>query len=395
MKKYFVLQLKRLLKVLPPVLLVVAVLFGSMTLIYGEITKMLDKGDTQMKAQIALVGDLNDSYLELGLAALKTFDSSRMALEIVPMTMKDAERAMEKGDIAAIIVVPEAFIENALHGDIRPLKYITTSGAVGLTSILKDELTSVINNIMVNTQKGIYGAGDAADAMGDNGNHVYQISLKYAEFIFDRSKVYQVEELGNADQLGLDGYMLCGLSVLMLMLVCLPFAPMLVKKDLSLGRMLAAGRQGATKQILCEFAAYFAGLLVILAILLTCLSGIGIWNVTVPAVLHCIPILLTVGAMSFLLYEISTDLISGVLLQFFVILAMGFISGCLYPIYFFPKSVQTLAGYLPMGIARAQLSGCITGVFSTGSDTALLLYGVAFFLCAVGVRKWRISGVRG
>ncbi len=399
MGRYFYLQLKRLARYIPLSVLVVAILFGSLGVVYTQAVKLLDDSQQEVRLKVAMVGSLDDSYLQLGLAALQTFDSSRMALEIVEMDENDARRAMEQGDIAAMVIVPEGFLEAAMRGDIMPLKYVTTSGAMGLVSILKEEITQVINQILVHAQKGIYGAGNAAsDAGASAGQVINGISIQYVEFIFDRSQVYSVKELGVGDDLGLEGHMLCGLSVLFLLLACLPFAPLRIRRDLALGRMLASRRKCVTGQVAWDFGAYSIAVFVILGVLVALLRFSGAvradrWEVY--ELLHLLPVAVMVAALSFLLYELTGDLISGVLIQFFAILVMSFISGCLYPIYFFPETVQKMARYLPTAIAREQLSGLVTGRFSSRADWALLGFGAVFFLCALAVRKYRTAVVRG
>ena len=102
-----------------------------------------------------------------------------------------------------------------------------------------------------------------------------------------------------------------------------------------------------------------------------------------------------VASFSFLLYELTADLISGVLLQFFVTLCLCFISGCLYPNFFFPEIVQKIAAVLPAGIARMQLAGCITGEISPHLTQGLLGYSVMFLAIALLIRLYKVKGTRG
>jgi len=95
------------------------------------------------------------------------------------------------------------------------------------------------------------------------------------------------------------------------------------------------------------------------------------------------------------MYELASDLVSGVLLQFFGTLALCFICGCLYPITFFPDSVQKIAAFLPVGLARMQLADCILLKHTLQTTLALLGYGCLFALCAALVRKYKVAGVRG
>ncbi len=396
MRKYFVVQLKRILHILPLVLLIFAILCGCLYGVYTQTAELLSEEELQLRLKVAMVGSLDNSYLQLGLAALQTFDASRMALEVVTMEEDQAKRAMERGDIAAMIVIPEGFIEKALHGEILPLKYVTTSGAIGMVAILKDEITAVINEILIHAQKGIYGAGNAAQLGGANANQVIgKISLEYVDFILARSKMYSAQEVKLEGSLGMRGHIISGLCTLLLLLVCLPFAPVRIRKDLSLCRMMASKGKGIAGQMLCEYGVYFMGLLFIAFLAMGALGMAGVVDVSLIGFVHLLPVIATVAGLSYFLYEMTEDMISGVLLQFFAILVLGLITGCMYPIYFFPEAVQNIAHYLPTGMAREQIGGWITGQFSLGNAGGLLAYGGVFFMGAVFSRRYRMAADRG
>ncbi len=396
MGKYLYLQLKRLLRIIIPVLLVATVLFGCLALAYQAAVSLGDDTQEQAKLRVGVVGTVGDTYLELGMMALTTFDSSRLALSFEEMEEDQAEIAMRRGKIVAFVVIPDGFMDEAMHGHIMPLKYVSTSGSVGLVSLMKDEITQIVENIMIETQKGIYGAGNAAQSVGASGSAaINDISLEYMDFIFARSKMYRVSELGGTDGMGLEEYLLSGFCVVMLMLVCLVFAPVMVRRDMSLGRVLSAGNRSVLGQVICDFTVYFLGIFCVVIVLMLFAVATGWVDLSIGVLLQWAPIVIAVGGMSFLLYELSTNMISGVLLQFFVSLALCFVSGCLYPISFFPDSVQRLSGYLPTGIARAQLAASFAGDLDALGVILLLGYGVIFFVLAAIVRKVKVALVRG
>ena len=396
MRKYFIIQLKRLLRILPPILIVAAILFGCLAVVYDAIVSLEEEEGAQKKYQVGIVGTAGDTYLKMGLAAVESFDSTRYSVEFVEMTEPEAESAMRRGSIAAFLVIPDNFLDEAMYGNIIPLKYVCTTSAMGLVSMIKDEISQLIETMLIEAQKGIYGSGNALDDHGlDGGKIVGQISLEYVDLVFSRSRMYTVTEMKKFDGLGMGGYMLSGLCVVLFLLVCLTFAPVMIRPDQSLARVLAAKRRPAVAQVLCDFAVYMVGVLGVAAViwlLVVVKAGQGIPLLTV---LRCVPALFALSAMSFLLYEASSDLISGVILQFFVALVLSFISGCLYPITFFPDSVQRLSNWLPTGLARLQLAGCILGKSSLETTMVLLGFGCAFLAVTIVIRRIKVSGVRG
>lgn len=410
MKTYFYLQLKRIFRIFPYVLLVAVLLFGSQMALFGGILKLSSSSADQKLFQIAIVGDTEHSFLQFGLSALESFDSSRFAIKIIEMDEEDAKEAIETGDISAYVVIPKGFIKNAIHGDVGTLKYVTTPGSIGLVSIFKDEITKVVSDVVVNSQKGVYGLADAMDANGQeqfSNEKLNDLSIEYVDFILSRSHLYKMEILGIADHLPLPLYFFCGITILFLLLIGLPCAPLFIKKDLSLNRVLASKGISSWKQILCEYFSYFASLAVILlfifsviAIIASNIRAISELNLfdfsTMPMLaLKILPMLAMIAAFSFFMYEVSSDLVSGILLQFFISLSLAYVSGCLYPIFAFPETIQKLSALLPTGIARTYLANCMIGnnLFSVLIGT--LLYLVLFIGLAIFVRTRKILKAKG
>lgn len=401
MRKYFLLQCKRVLRILPFVLAVTAVLFGALSGAFLAVKQLSEDSDSHNKFKVGVVGNAGDTYLQMGLAALQSMDSSRFSVELQMMTQQEAKAALSGGKIVAYVSVPDDFLQEAFYGNIIPLQFVVRGSAGGLVTILKDEITGAVETLLLETQRGIYGVGDALEDAGYgslSGTHINKISLKYVEFVLDRGKVYTTEELGISDGLGLEGYLLCGLSVIMLFLVCMPFAPLQIQSDQALRRLLASRGVGAGKQIACEFTSYLLGLTVLVLPVLWAASSTGVlqdYSVTGQDTLQVLPVLLMVAAFSFFLYELVRDYVSGVLVQFFAAVFLCFFSGCIFPVYTLPKAVQPVANLLPAGAARRQLAQCLTDQQSLAPLMLLLCYTAVLLAGAVLLRKKRMENVRG
>lgn len=401
MKKYFLLQLKRVLRFLPWGLTVVLVLFGCMSLVYNAMVVAQEAEDAADRAKIAVgvVGTAGDQYLQWGLAAMQ-FDSTAMSIQLRPMEEAAAIESMKAGKIAAYIVFPEAFVGEALSGNVQQIRFVSTAGASGLVSILKEEITAIVGHILVACESGSYGVGDALTGTGNDhlwGQHVNDLALDYVDFLFARNKMYRVESLAVQDAVPFDRYMLSGLTVLLLMLSCLPFAPLYIRSDRALARVLRSKGIGAVAQTLAEFGGYCAGLCLLLGAVSLVLGYGGLlpaetagWRLFVGA----LPSLFVMAALSFLLYALSDHLISGVLLAFFVTLALCFLGGCMYPVQIFPDSIQRLAAVLPTGLTRQSLTGCFMGM-KAGHVWALLGYGGFFLALATAIRGYQAGKVQG
>lgn len=400
MKKYFLLQLKRGSRFLIWGLCVVLVLFGCMTMVYNAMVTAENEeteAETQ-KIKIGVAGTTQHKYLQWGLAAMK-LDSTAMSLQLVGMEESEAMDALLRGEIMAYFVFPDNFVDDAMYGDVHKLRFVSRMGATGLISIVKNEIISLADSILIACESGSYGVGDAVDDNGSPetyGKHVNDLSIEYVDFLLDRSKMYNVESTAQ-NNASIDQYMLSGLTVTMLMLSCLPFAPLYIRADQSLFRVLRARRVGPVRQTVAEFAAYLLVMMVLLAAVSAVLHFGGMMpeeTSLLGVFAGALPTLTMMAALSYCMYTFSDHIISGVLLSFFVILALCFVGGCMYPIYFFPLSVQSLAAVLPTGIAWQSMLDCFTGASVTGTG-ALLAYSAAFLAIAVGVRAYRAGKSRG
>ena len=401
MGRYFVLQLKRTARFLPYGLCVAVILFACLGVVYQALMTAQEAEDEEnaMKVTIGVVGTAEDKYLQWGMAAMQ-FDSTAMSIDLLQLEEDAAMEALRRGEIAAYVVFPENFIEEALYGNVQQLRFVSTAGAAGLVSIIKDEITVIVDDILVACESGAYGVGDALSDNGHGhlwGKHVNDLSLEYVDFLFDRSKMYQLIPLQQENYVPFERYMLGGLTVLLLMLVCLPFAPLYIRADQSLPRLLRSQRIMPVAQVLAEFTSYTLGLALLFGAvsLVIWLGGMLPENTTAwPLFLGALPAVLMVAALTYLFYSLSDHLISGVLLSFFGVLALCYVGGCMYPIHVFPVSLQRISVMLPSGIARESITSCLEGTGPTDVGVLFICSAVMLAL-AMAVRVHKVGKVRG
>ena len=109
--KYFEVQLKRVMRTFPRQLIVnllVCLCVGALMVVF--IRDGLSAQDGQ-KYRIGVVGDMSDSYLGFGITALQSLDDSRFMIELVTMTDEEAIEAFEKGELYAVVEIPDGMME--------------------------------------------------------------------------------------------------------------------------------------------------------------------------------------------------------------------------------------------------------------------------------------------
>jgi len=404
MKNYFILQIKRAAKQFPSVMVITLLLFGGLAVILYGLLATFFGGETTQRFSVAITGDTNDMYLRWGLSAVQSMDDSRFSLEILEMDEETAQKALEKGEISAYAVLPKGFMENAMTGVIEPITYVTAAGMEGITTVFKQEITQQVTEMVVYSQKGVYGMAEAMIANGtEEGIYDYmtELSLEFAELIFYRDTIYSVKELGISNGLSTPEYYVCAISLMLILLIGIPFAAINIKKDYAFCRLLRSRGHSAIKQIGCEYAVH----------LLTMLLQVGVLLLVAKLIMpffsasreyfpkdmagKMIPVVIMVAAWNMMLFELANNIVSGLLLHFFAVISLCYISGCIYPVYAFPTKIQELVAWLPTGVARGYLSTCFT--FKDGGNSLIVMagYTVLFIGVALWIRFRKTARIRG
>ena len=403
-KIYLGLQIKRVMRMFGHILAVTVLLGVILALLLGSILQTLTQSADHQRFRVGITGDIHNSYIQLAKSALESMDSTRFSLEMVFMTEEQAKDAMYKGELTAYAVLPEGFLDAILYGEVRTVRYVTTAGNISIASIVKNEITQMIADLLTCSQKGIYGTERALRANGypqGVGKHVNAISLRYVDLVLKRSEMYTAEQLGISNGLSLPAYYFCGMTVLFLYILGLPYAVLFIKRDRTLERVMTAKGQSAIRQVLCEATAYvlacFALIISVggIAAVIGEVSGLfAVWDVLKLCV-SILPVAVMITLGNLLIFECSKQVISGVLLQFFATIVMCYAAGCFYPIYTLPPLLQSVSYFLPAGVARGYLSACLTGEGMAQCMLALLVYTILFLAVTTLVRMHRTVSNRG
>ena len=405
MKKYFYLQLKRLWRIFPLLLGGLLISLACVGVLAAGMWKNSQSDEDKQRFAIAITGDTQGDYVQMGMMALQAFDDTRFAMEIVEMSEEDARVCLMRGSISAYVVLPENFIERALRGDMDTVTYVTHAGKEDVVTMFKDELTKLITDMVVYTQKGVYAVAEIVEdneIPGSVGWHMDTMSLSYIDLILSRSQICVVEELGVATGLDTVSYYICSLVVFLLLFIGVAFVTVGVRKDKSLSRLLASRGFSEGKQVFYEFAAQFTVLFTLGAVLTVIVSAVGpriSQAANFPGfgqlLLRTVPVAAMAAAGNMLIFEMTGNVIGAAVWHFFLSVGQCYVAGCFYPVYALPEPLQKAAAWMPAGMAREFLSGSFL-LESQGLQLAgILLVGSAFFGITVVLRRGKLLAERG
>lgn len=406
-KKYFKLQLKSIFKVFPTILLITILTIVS---IGATCTLMLKRNQDEKNAQkisLGLVGDLNDSFLGIGIHMLENVDDARFYVEVTEMDEKEAIDKLEKREISGYVYIPKNYIRNIYSGVNNPAKYITLNEPTGFGSIISDEVALMVSDIVTESQNGMYNMQQVVKDFNTNNRNksIDKLVVSYMDKILGRKEMYEVTTLGMADSLSFAGYYICGILVLFLLLWGVSCNRIFTMKNTAHARLLRMSGMKGTKQVFCEYMAY---LLVTVSTLLvfSVVAGVVIqnndfgipelmgWGITDCAwlVVKILPVIFMITMMQVAIYELITNTVGAILAQFLISIFLGYLSGCFYPNYFFPEMIQNIASYLPVGAGFAYVRQAMAGSISVRELGFICVYIIMFAFVAIRMRNYKITG---
>ena len=404
MKKFLFLQLKRMMKFMPLVLTVTLCLLIGLSVFLTGIVGAFTNSEEKQPITLGITGDTDNDFMKLGITAMETLDDTRYSIIFKEMSLEEAENAMNAGTISAYVIFPENFIEKAVSGEVELVEFVTSTGADNLATLFKNEICKVITDMMIYCEKGTYGLDDAMDGNGLNDKSydaVMELSMVYLTTILHRSGVYEVTEVGFSGGLNMINYFVCGITVLLLFMMGLPYAIIYVKKDYALNRLLLSRGHSCLRQLSCEYISHFIAMFTLVAVVFAALGIAGNTMSGLAAIitnsgimsflLRLLPIIIMLSAFNIMAFELADNIVSGLLIHFFSCLCMCYVAGCFYPIYTFPVIIQKISEFLPTGMAVRWLSDTFTSKFSTAALLGIILYAVIFFFVALFVRKRKTS----
>ena len=389
MGKYLIIQFKRTGRLIPILLLVAALLLAGAYGAYRGLMGRWERGEVFQKVEIGVVGTQGDDLLKKAVDAVTAIDSSNLSLSFIQMSEQQAKSKLEMGEISAYLVIPDGFLNEAFGGNITPIRFVSVPGSENIFSIVKDELTGVVAEMLLMSEQGAFGLELALEAYGHSdisGEAMNGLALEYAGKILSRDDVYRVEEIGQWQGISFEDNLICGLYTLFICLMTLPFASIYVQDRWDVEWVLKCRGIGVFKQTLCQFLPYF----MVMAIL--CTPAFYFLSGSARQVIFGV---LCITALSYLIYSITADLIGGVMLQLTVSLGLCFVCGCMYPVHFFPASIQNLSAYLPAGLVRTYMADAFAYGSDGNSGWMLLGYSIGFFLITILVRNLRMTYTKG
>lgn len=403
--------LKRALKLYPAIVAFTLALMLGVSLILVALFSGREGNEENMRIKVGIVGDLENSYLDIGFAALESMDTSRFYIDFQEMDEKTAQKELANGSLKGYVKIPKGFVDSVADGGDLKLKYYMGNSPAVLSSLLMQEVIDVIGSVVTESQCAVYGYMDLLDKAGFTrkiqNKLAEELTIEYVGKILTREQWYEINDLGFSGGLSFEGYYAASFLIILFMLWGTVCVNLLCKRDLSLERLMLSKGRGIAPVMLAEYIPF---LLIFVANLLFIATGAafvfggkelpaflpefsGIFSFLSFA-LALLPAAFLISSMQFMLYELTSSVVSAVLLQVLALIGLSYASGLLYPVYSLPETLQKAAAILPTGVAFNYVSTVLTASPATQTLLKTLIYAAAFLAVSFMVRKIKIRGSR-
>lgn len=392
---------------MPGICLLTVVLTVSLLFLLKAIFLMQEARGENQAVKVGICGDLSDTYLGIGINVIKNMEGVKNLADIQSMTEEEAKEKFVKGEISAYLLVPEGFIDSILTGENKELTYVTTENSRDIGGMLINELVGSISDMVTMTQSSVQ-AMQLYMLEHNKKDDLWEatdgINYAYIEVVLNRMEVFELQELGISNSISFTGHLFTGILLLLMLLWGINCVSLMVRSEGSLLKILHTKGLKGNYQVLAELLAYICLQCGSLLCVFCCLIGVKSlfgfsireWDVLETGeqlmfLVKLLPVVILVSVIQALLYELVTNVVTGVLVQFVAALSMAYMSGCIYPISFFPEGIRALGTYSPIGVALQYMQKGLIGQ-AVGKEILIVFFYICLFcLLHMWKRNYRIT----
>ncbi len=230
--QYLYIEIKKTFRILPRMLLqaVLLLLLTGMIALGG--VKSMEREPLTPGADIAVVVREDNMLTRMALNYVENMESVSRLCRFRQTTEEEGFRLLDKGEVAALILLPEQLVEGIMDGA-NPTVDIYFPKHAGLEAMLFRELTEAGEGMLRVAQAQIYGADDTAQAY----DLTKQLSVMEAEidsynlaFALDRLALYDEETVAVFGSMNVMQFYLASGMVLFLLLAGMAMYPVLQRE---------------------------------------------------------------------------------------------------------------------------------------------------------------------
>lgn len=323
---------------------------------------------------------------------LSTLDSVKSICDFEYMDRDAGLEALDKGELYAVLDVPENFVQDIINGNNTPVT-VWMAKDMGIEGKIFQELADAGALTLSAGQAGIY-AGNELYRMYGLEEFIacleQELNRQYMDYGLERSSIFRHRNIQATGDVSVTQYYVISAYVLFLFLAAIPVSGYLLPWKRVMAEKLEAAGVGIASQVGARIAGMgvllFLGSLPVILIM-TATDQVP-WNRILAAVwpITCV----AAASVVVLLYQVAGSLLGGIMLLFFVMTGQHFLAGGILPPVFLPPSIQKLAPWLPSAVLMDSMKMAAAGVWDYKKlGVCAVLMGTAWLAGVLAERKRR------
>lgn len=333
--------------------------------------------------RVAAVIPEGDSDIALAFHLIANMDSIKSVCEFEQLDIDTALEKLARGELAAIIEIPEGFIDSLMYGENTP-GIVTLPENAGIESLFFGSLIGAGAQFLSYSESGIYAVGRLLDEYGygtlaQNAQDV--LYDYYIESTLNRGTFFKSETVSTTGGLSIAEYYICSGIVLMLLLCGMTVADRFSNRPAAVMESLRANRISKGYIRVSELAGVTIMFFLLFAVILIAAGlsfGAGYVQLTAGGI--ALFLLLAFSVSSFIMFMccIADSGLVSVLLMFLSTALMMYASGRIVPSSYLPPIVERIGRWLPAYGWCGLAESVISAQFNAAAIVMTAAYGVLF-----------------
>lgn len=402
-KMLFRLEIKRAMKKLPRLLSGAAIISLVVAIIVICCAASDKASGTVRKNRVALVTNNNKLVENVGMEMLGNMKTVENLFQFGIYDEETAMEMFENDELDGVIIFPDNYVDSIVRGENDPAQLFVKFGSSYALNMIA-ETADAAGSLLASTEAASYALQDWVKAYSIQGAGVMidAMDVTAARVILSREDIFsKVTVYGEGDVSFAQSY-LCAAVVILVLFWGLSCGTIIKSDSIVLTKKLNANLISTEKQLLYKLIA----LLFLLLTVFFVLAGLvlmayyampdafkvvdidSIWQL-IMLFITFLPCLLLAASMVMLAYTLASNQIGGILLLFISTIVMSYISGCLLPSVYLPKTIRAMAVYLPTTYMHKEATNALAGVFDVRCFLTIIFFTCAFFIVSTGIMKYK------
>ena len=353
--QYLKITMKRSLCSLPAQLLVAVILIGLASGLLLLSNRFFYQDSLYKRQQVGVVWGEQQQMTDLVMNFVQEMDSVDAACELIVMDRQQAFRALEQGDVIAVMVVPASVLEDILDGTNTPVQIYLPKEAT-FESMVFGELLEAAASLLTTAQAQIYAVYDlalSADAMEFLHGYEQEIDAWNLRLVLNRDRSFRMEQVDVFGKVSITAYYLAAGGILLFLLWGMGAVFLREEHFDQSARMLRRAGVGSISALLIKWVVetiWILGIEILYGALIRLFTGVLGINLTISREL--VVVLLCgaafIAAIHLFFYQLFTQQTSVMLALSIGSVGMLFLAGGFVPATFLPASVTRIGKLLPI-----------------------------------------------